>query len=67
MIEACRAAGLLDANQAAILIVAHADLLQRSLTCTMDLRPRLAPRDADLQQVCAGVREVADMLGFKFD
>ena len=67
MIEACRAAGLLDANQAAILIVAHADLLQRSLTCTMDLRPRLAPRDADLQQVCAGVREVADMLGFRFD
>ncbi len=66
MIEACRAAELLDANQAAILTVAHADLLQRSLTCTMDLRSRLAPRDAELQQVCAGVQEVAEKLGFQF-
>ena len=66
MIEACRAAELLDANQAAILTVAHADLLQRSLTCTMDLRSRLAPRDVELQQVCAGVQEVAEKLGFQF-
>ena len=67
MIEACRAAELLDASQAAILAVAHADLLQRSLTCTMDLRSRLAPRDAELRQVCAGVEEVAEKLGFKFN
>jgi len=66
MIEACRAAGLLDANQAAILTVAHADLLRRSLTCTMDLRPRLAVRDGELQQVSAGVRDVAERLGFSF-
>jgi len=66
MIEACREAELLNANQAAILTVAHADLLQRSLTCTMDLRSRLAPRDAELRQVCAGVRDVAEGLGFQF-
>jgi glutamate-ammonia-ligase adenylyltransferase len=66
MIEACRAAELLDANQAAILTVAHADLLHRSLTCTMDLRSRLAPRDEQLNQVCAGVGDVAERLGFQF-
>ena len=66
MIEACRVAGLLDAAQAAILTVAHADLLQRALSCTLDLRSRIAPRDAELQQVCAGVREVTAALGFDF-
>lgn len=67
MIEACRAAELLDANQAAVLSAAHADLLQRALTCTMDLRSRLAPRDAELRQVCAGVQSVAEGLGFQFE
>jgi [glutamine synthetase] adenylyltransferase / [glutamine synthetase]-adenylyl-L-tyrosine phosphorylase len=67
LIEACRTAGWLDANQAAILTVAHADLLQRALACTLDLRPRVAPRDAELEQLCAGVREVTDTLGFVFD
>jgi [glutamine synthetase] adenylyltransferase / [glutamine synthetase]-adenylyl-L-tyrosine phosphorylase len=67
LIEACRTAGWLDADQAAILTVAHADLLQRALACTLDLRPRVAPRDAELEQLCAGVREVTDTLGFVFD
>jgi glutamate-ammonia-ligase adenylyltransferase len=66
LIEACRAAGLLDSNQAAILAVAHADLLQRALACTLDLRPRVAPRDAELEQLCGSVREVTDALGFAF-
>ncbi|HUW52823.1 MAG TPA: bifunctional [glutamate--ammonia ligase]-adenylyl-L-tyrosine phosphorylase/[glutamate--ammonia-ligase] adenylyltransferase [Rhodanobacter sp.] len=66
MIEACRAAGLLSANQAAILSVAHAELLQRALTCTLDLRSRIAPRDAELEQLSADVREVTDALGFGF-
>ncbi|MDE2155101.1 MAG: bifunctional [glutamate--ammonia ligase]-adenylyl-L-tyrosine phosphorylase/[glutamate--ammonia-ligase] adenylyltransferase [Xanthomonadaceae bacterium] len=66
MIEACRAAGLLDANQAAILSVAHAELLQRALTCTLDLRSRIAVRDAELEQLSADVREVTDALGFSF-
>jgi len=67
LIEACRTAGWLDASQAAILTAAHADLLQRALACTLDLRPRVAPRDAELEQLCAGVREVTDTLGFVFD
>ena len=67
MIEACRSAGLLDGTQAAILQAAHGDLLHRSLTCTMDLRPRIAPWDASLRQVCAGVQHVATELGFTFN
>lgn len=66
LIEACRNAGLLDANQAAILSVAHADLLQRALTCTLDLRSRIAPREANLEQLSASVREVTAALGFAF-
>jgi glutamate-ammonia-ligase adenylyltransferase len=66
MIEACRIAALLDTSQASILAAAHADLLHRSLTCTMDLRSRLAARDAELQQLCAGVDDVAQSLGFTF-
>ena len=67
LIEACRTAALLDATQAAILTVAHADLLHRSLACTLDLRSRIAPRDAELEQLCASVRGVTDALGFAFD
>jgi glutamate-ammonia-ligase adenylyltransferase len=66
MIEACRAAGLLDSDQAAMLTAAHAVLLQRALACTLDLRSRVAPRDAALEQLCAGVRDVTDALGFTF-
>ncbi|MBD8872183.1 bifunctional [glutamate--ammonia ligase]-adenylyl-L-tyrosine phosphorylase/[glutamate--ammonia-ligase] adenylyltransferase [Rhodanobacter sp. DHB23] len=66
LIEACRAAGLLDAGQAAILVVAHAELLRRALACTLDLRPRIAPRDAELEQVRASVDAVAQALGFAF-
>ena len=60
---------LVDSNgtQAAILQAAHGDLLHRSLTCTMDLRPRIAPWDASLRQVCAGVQHVATELGFTFN
>ncbi|WP_158882825.1 bifunctional [glutamate--ammonia ligase]-adenylyl-L-tyrosine phosphorylase/[glutamate--ammonia-ligase] adenylyltransferase [Rhodanobacter sp. L36] len=66
LIEACRAAGLLDTNQAAILGAAHDNLLQRALACTLDLRSRIAPRDGALEQICAGVREVTGALGFGF-
>jgi glutamate-ammonia-ligase adenylyltransferase len=66
LIEACRAAGLLDANQAAILSVAHADLLQRALACTLDLRSRIAPRDGELEQLCASVHDITMALGFAF-
>jgi glutamate-ammonia-ligase adenylyltransferase len=66
LIEVCRAAGMLNANQAATLTVAHADLLQRALACTLDLRSRIAPRDPELEQLCASVREITDALGFTF-
>ncbi|MCW8808612.1 MAG: bifunctional [glutamate--ammonia ligase]-adenylyl-L-tyrosine phosphorylase/[glutamate--ammonia-ligase] adenylyltransferase [Rhodanobacter sp.] len=66
LIEACRAAGLLDPGQAALLTVAHANLLQRALACTLDLRSRIAPRDAELEQLAGSVREVTDALGFAF-
>ncbi|WEN15167.1 bifunctional [glutamate--ammonia ligase]-adenylyl-L-tyrosine phosphorylase/[glutamate--ammonia-ligase] adenylyltransferase [Rhodanobacter sp. AS-Z3] len=66
LIEACRIAGLLGNNQAAILAVAHADLLQRALACTLDLRSRIAPREPALAQLCGSVREVTDALGFSF-
>jgi glutamate-ammonia-ligase adenylyltransferase len=66
LIEACRAVGLLDAGQAATLGTAHTELLQRALSCTLDLRPRIAPRDVALEQLCASVRGVTDALGFAF-
>ncbi len=67
LIESCRVHGLLSADQAAILTVAHAELLQRALACTLDLRSRIAPRDAALAQCCDGVREVTVALGFRFE
>jgi glutamate-ammonia-ligase adenylyltransferase len=66
LIEACRVAGLLDDAQAATLAAAHAGLLQRALACTLDLRSRIAPRDAPLEQLCDGVRAVTGALGFAF-
>ncbi|TAL90977.1 MAG: glutamine-synthetase adenylyltransferase, partial [Rhodanobacter sp.] len=66
LIEACRGAGLLDAGQAATLAAAHADLLQRALACTLDLRSRIAAREAALTSLCADVRAVTHSLGFAF-
>ena len=67
LIAACRDAGLLDAAQAAALAQAHAELLRRALTCTLDLRSRIAPRDAALEALCDGVCAVTHALGFAFD
>ena len=66
LIEACHAAGLLDADQQALLTTAHASLLRRSLACTLDLRSRLSPRDTELDELCAGVQRVTTALGFRF-
>jgi glutamate-ammonia-ligase adenylyltransferase len=66
LIDACRTAGLLDAGQAAILGAAHAELLRQALACTLDLRSRIAPRDATLEQLSVGVGEVTSALGFAF-
>ena len=64
LIKACCAVGLLDASQAQVLSSAHADLLQRALACTLDLRSRIAPRSAELERVCEHVRRVTAALGF---
>lgn len=66
LIRACREAGLLDAPQAQVLSGAHADLLQRALACTLDLRPRIAVRNAELERVCEQVRRVTGELGLHF-
>lgn len=66
LIEACHRTRLLGDAQAATLSEAHAELLQRALACTLDLRSRLTLRDASLQQLCEGVREVTEALGFRF-
>ena len=66
LIDACRDAGLLDARQATLLAGAHAELLARSLACTLDMRSRVAARDAVLDAHCAAVLELAGRLGFDF-
>jgi glutamate-ammonia-ligase adenylyltransferase len=66
LIEACRRAGLLDEAQADTLARVHADLLGRALACTLDLRPRIAARDATLEAWCGQVRAVTGALGFAF-
>ncbi|HEV2540041.1 MAG TPA: bifunctional [glutamate--ammonia ligase]-adenylyl-L-tyrosine phosphorylase/[glutamate--ammonia-ligase] adenylyltransferase [Frateuria sp.] len=66
LIAACRRAGLLEQAQADTLARVHADLLERALACTLDLRPRLAVRDATLEAWCEQVRAVTGALGFAF-
>ena len=66
LIEACRDAGLLDTAQANCLTLAHAELLRRALLCTLDLRSRIALRDAELDALCSDVNAVTRALGFDF-
>jgi glutamate-ammonia-ligase adenylyltransferase len=66
LIEACRRVGLLEDAQAATLARVHADLLERALACTLDLRSRIAPREPALEAMCAEVRAITAALGFDF-
>ncbi|WP_233839873.1 bifunctional [glutamate--ammonia ligase]-adenylyl-L-tyrosine phosphorylase/[glutamate--ammonia-ligase] adenylyltransferase [Dyella sp. 2HG41-7] len=66
LIELCRNDGLLDTAQANCLTRAHAELLRRALQCTLDLRSRIAPRDAELDELCGEVGVVTHALGFDF-
>ncbi|HET6805948.1 MAG TPA: bifunctional [glutamate--ammonia ligase]-adenylyl-L-tyrosine phosphorylase/[glutamate--ammonia-ligase] adenylyltransferase [Frateuria sp.] len=66
LIDACRRLGLLDPAQADVFARVHAELLQRALACTLDLRPRIAPREPALEALCAEVRAVTTALGFDF-
>jgi glutamate-ammonia-ligase adenylyltransferase len=66
LIAIAKRCGALDAVAADRMAAAHAGLLKRSLDCTLDMRPRLAPRDDALQSLAAGVLEVAAALGLDF-
>jgi [glutamine synthetase] adenylyltransferase / [glutamine synthetase]-adenylyl-L-tyrosine phosphorylase len=66
LIEVCRDAGLLDTAQAQCFSRAHAELLGRALLCTLDLRSRISPRDAGLEELCGEVSVVTRALGFDF-
>lgn len=66
LIEACGEAGLLADGQARTLTRAHAELLQRALTCTLDLRSRIAVSDPELEQLAASVSRTTRELGFAF-
>lgn len=66
LIELCRNEGLLDTAQANCFTRAHAELLRRALQCTLDLRSRIAPRDAELNELCSEVGVVTHALGFDF-
>ncbi|MGN6092475.1 MAG: hypothetical protein ACTHOL_09000, partial [Luteibacter jiangsuensis] len=66
LIDTLRDAGLLSGTQADTLHVAHADLLQAGLACTLDLRSRIAARTPALEALCAGVEQVTRELGFDF-
>ncbi|MDQ0010933.1 glutamate-ammonia-ligase adenylyltransferase [Luteibacter jiangsuensis] len=66
LIDVLREAGLFTQAQADTLHLAHADLLQMGLACTLDLRPRIAARTPALDALCAGVEQVAAELGFDF-
>jgi glutamate-ammonia-ligase adenylyltransferase len=66
LIDAAAASGTLDAESARALKAAHAALLARALTCTLDARPRLVPRDAELDAHTAHVLRAAQSLGLDF-
>ena len=66
LIARARQARLLDARQARALADAHALLLTRALSCTLDARPRLAPRDEELLADARAVLDVAAVLGLRF-
>ncbi|TCV96022.1 glutamate-ammonia-ligase adenylyltransferase [Luteibacter rhizovicinus] len=66
LIDALRDVGLLTMEQADTLHVAHGDLLQVALACTLDLRTRVAERSPALDALCASVERVVGELGFSF-
>jgi glutamate-ammonia-ligase adenylyltransferase len=63
LISTLATAGWLTANEASALRAAHAELLDRSLACTLDTRPRLVPHDPALDGARDVIREVFVRLG----
>ncbi|MFT3790216.1 MAG: bifunctional [glutamate--ammonia ligase]-adenylyl-L-tyrosine phosphorylase/[glutamate--ammonia-ligase] adenylyltransferase [Rudaea sp.] len=66
LIALARQSGLFDRSQSRTLADAHATLLARSLSCTLDARPRLVERDAELLRHARGVTDIAAQFGLKF-
>jgi len=66
LIDALRACGVIDAETASALAAAHADLLARAIRCTLDARPRVVARDADIERATQAVRAAARRCGFDF-
>ncbi|HEX7129896.1 MAG TPA: bifunctional [glutamate--ammonia ligase]-adenylyl-L-tyrosine phosphorylase/[glutamate--ammonia-ligase] adenylyltransferase [Rhodanobacteraceae bacterium] len=66
LIAACAAAAVLPERDAQELLDAHAALLSRALGCTLEARPRVVARDAELSAICAGVLRIAREAGFDF-
>ncbi len=56
LLDAARTAGGLDAATHAALQAAHATLLDAGLRCTLDRRPRRAPRTPAIEQARAAIR-----------
>ena len=66
LIRIAGAAGVVPAAHADALAQAHAALLKRALDCTLDARPRLVPRDAELERHAHAVLRVAAAIGLRF-
>jgi glutamate-ammonia-ligase adenylyltransferase len=66
LIRIAGAAGVLPAQRADELAQAHAVLLKRALDCTLDARPRLVPRDAELERHAQAVLRIAEETGLRF-
>ena len=67
VIAALAACGILPMAQGDALAAAHATLLQRSLDCTLDRRPRVVALDAAIASARMAVREACDAQGLVFD
>jgi len=59
LIAAARQADVLSGDDADTLTTAHAALLARAIGCTLDGRPRLTTRDAEIEARSAEVRVIA--------
>ena len=66
LLAACAQAGVLAAEDADALAIAHAELLERALSATLAGEHRVVPRDLVLDARCAKVLEVARRAGFDF-
>jgi glutamate-ammonia-ligase adenylyltransferase len=66
LIRLAGVAGVLSAQDAGALAGAHATFLKRALDCTLDARPRLVPRDAELERHAQAVLRIAEAIGLRF-